>query len=145
MVIKLIAQAPVGIEAANIVDVVPGSSLGTALVRVVHRQADTPADIRLYTKASSEIGLALQNLLRDRQGGVVAAIPQAPPATPADPYPPIMKGIIIVGFGLSLVFALATLPFAGGLGGFGSLWSVGLVLIIGYNAWKWFVRDRHRW
>jgi hypothetical protein len=146
LVIKTLTLAPIGVEAANIIDVVPGRSFGTAMVRVVHREAGVPPDVRLYVKASSQVGVALRGLLPDRQEQAVAAVPETPPAIPAvEPYPPIMKAMIIVGFGLSLVFAAVSLPFAGSLSSFGLIWSVGLVLIIGYNAWKWFIRDRHRW
>ena len=145
VVIKLIGMAPIGVEAAMITGIVTGRSFGAATIRVVHGEPGTPADIRLFLKESSPVAVALQGLLATgpRQGVVRA--PQALDAPVVEPYPPIMKAMIIVGFGLSLVFAAVSLPFAGGLGGFGSIWSLGLVLIIGYNAWNWFIRNRQRW
>jgi hypothetical protein len=145
VIIKLIGAAPIGLEAANVTDVVAGRSLGTATVRIVHREVDTPADIRLYLKESSLVTAALRGFLADGPGQHVAPVPQALDASAAGPYPTVMKAMIILGFGLSLIFAAVALPFAGQLRGFGLIWSVGLVLIIGYNAWNWFIRNRHRW
>jgi hypothetical protein len=145
-VIKVIGVAPIGLEAANLTAIVSDRSrLGTATIRIHHREADAPMDIRLYLDESSPVTLALRDLLADVPGQGFAGVPQRLDAPVVEPYPPIMKAMIIVGFGLSLVFAAVSLPFAGGLGGFGSIWSLGLVLIIGYNAWNWFIRNRHRW
>jgi hypothetical protein len=145
VVIKLIGAAPIGLEAANITDVVAERSFGTATVRIVHREADAPTDIRLYLKESSPVTAALRGSLADRPRQGVTPVPQVPDARVAEPYPTVLKAMIIVGFGLSLVFAAVALPFAGQLTGFGLIWSLGLVLIIGYNAWRFFIRDRHRW
>ena len=61
------------------------------------------------------------------------------------PYPTVMKAMIVVGFGLGVVFLVVGLPFARQLGEFGVVWSIGLVLIFGYNVWDLLIRNRHRW
>lgn len=48
-------------------------------------------------------------------------------------------------FVLSLVFAAVAIPFSSQLGSFGVLWSIGLIAIIGYNAWTYVFRNRDRW
>jgi hypothetical protein len=146
VVIKVIGLAPVGIEAANLTSVVSSrSKFGTATVRILHREIGAPPDILLYLDASSPVTTAIRGLMPLETGSGADRAPRVADDPPVEPYPTVMKAMIIVGFGLSLVFALVAWPFAGRLGGFGLIWSLGLVLILGYNAWKYFIRDRHRW
>jgi len=56
-----------------------------------------------------------------------------------------MKGLILIGLALNVVFLVVAVPFGRQLGGFGIAWSIGLVLILGYNFWTSFIRKRRRW
>jgi hypothetical protein len=146
VVIKVIGAAPIGLETANLTAIVSDhSKLSGDTIRIHHHEPDAPADIRLYLDESSPVTLALRDLVADVPSLTLDSVRQTSDVPVVEPYPQIMKAMIIVGFGLSLVFAAVSLPFAGGLGGFGAAWSVALVLIIGYNAWRYFIRERHRW
>jgi hypothetical protein len=39
----------------------------------------------------------------------------------------------------------AAVPFGRQLGGFGVLWSIMLVLIVGHIVWQYLIRNRRRW
>lgn len=146
VVIKLIGLAPIGLESANLKAVVSGSStLGTATVRIFHREAGTPMDIRLFLDESSPVTAAIRGILPVASGSGGAQAPMDFDDHVAEPYPTVMKAMILVGFGLSLVFLAVAWPFSRQIGGFGSIWLLGLILILGYNFWNYVIRNRHRW
>ena len=155
-IITVIGMPPFGIETSAMTSVAPGRYFRSPVVKITHRQPNTPADIRLYVNASSPIAQALGALLPE-----MAA--KGPPAEPAvdraaaeiepahsvdpspEPYPTVMKALILTGLALSVVFLVVAVPFGRQLGGFGTLWSIGLVLILGFNVWQYVIRNRRRW
>ena len=146
LIIEVIGGAPVGIEAASLSGVESGRKFGTTTIRVVHVQADTPADIRLYLDAASPVAQALRSLVPNHASEATSSAPTKDPtdSSPA-PYPAAMKAAIIVGMALSVIFLVVMLPFGRQLGGFGIIWSIGLVFIFAYNLWTYFIRNRRRW
>ena len=56
-----------------------------------------------------------------------------------------MKALILIGLALNVVFLVVAVPFGRQFGGFGIAWSIGLVLILGYDFWTHFNRNRRRW
>ena len=146
-IISVFGLEPVGLEAASLTGVALERSFGMPMVRITHRQPDTPAEIRLYLDASSPVTEALRGLLPDYLAEVSSmrvASDRSIDSSSA-PYPTVMKAMIVVGFGLGVVFLVVGLPFARQLGEFGVVWSIGLVLIFGYNVWDLLIRNRHRW
>ena len=106
--------------------------------------------------ASSPIAQALGSLLAERAAAGPPAEPAADgaaaetePAHSIDPsperYPTVMKALILIGLALNVVFLVVAVPFGRQFGGFGIAWSIGLVLILGYNFWTSFIRKRRRW
>jgi hypothetical protein len=147
LVISVLGIEPLAIEADALSGFRSERSFGTATVRIIHRQADTPSDIRLYLDDGSPVVEALRGLIADHPAEVQSAGMAADRSTgPAPaPYPTVMKAMLLVGTGLSVVFLVVALPFGRQLGGFGVIWSIGLVLIFGYNLWTYFIRNRDRW
>jgi hypothetical protein len=155
-IITVIWMPPFGIETRAMTSVAPGRYFGSPVVRITHRQRDTPADIRLYVNASSPIAQALERLVPDRPAegphaepaadGAVASIEPADSANASpEPYPAVMKALILSGLALGVVFLVVAVPFGRELGGFGILWSIGLVLILGFNVWRYLIHNRRRW
>lgn len=147
LIITVMGGAPIAIEAESLTGLRSERSFGTAMVRIAHRQADVPADIRLYLDVGSPVVQALQGLVAKQPAvWASAAIPAHRSSAPSSgPYPTVMKAAILVGMVLSVVFLIVALPFGSQLGGFGVAWSIGLVLIFAYNFWTYFIRNRHRW
>lgn len=147
VVIGLFAMAPIALDASSITGVTAGRSWGTRTVQIAHRQSGLPADIRLYLEADSPVTEALRRLVvaGPAPSPVVGSVTATQSHPARETYPTVMKVAIIGGFGLSIVFLVATRSFASRLGDFGVVWSVLLVLIVGFNAWTYFVRNRHRW
>ena len=158
-IITVIGTPSFGIETGAITSVAPGRYFASPVVRITHRQPNTPADIRLYVSGSSPIAQALGGLVargaaegpRAEEPGTEGTDTEIPAASmesvvqSPEPYPTVMKAGIVVGFALSVVFLLVTLPFSRELGTFGVLWSIGLILIIAINVWQYLIRNRRRW
>jgi hypothetical protein len=147
LVISVIGIEPLAIEADAVTGLRSERSFGTAMVRITHRQADTPADIRLYLDDGSPVVQALRGLIPNhRAEGQSAARASDRSTDPAPaPYPTVMKAMLLLGMGLSVLFLVVALPFGRQLGGFGVIWSIGLVSIFVYNLWTYFIRNRDRW
>lgn len=136
------------IEAARLVAVVEERSrLSGTRFRIAHTQVGTPPLVELYVDGDAPILAAIRGLIPAREGRPV----DPPPALTADlqdvPYSTGMKVMIVTGLVMSLIFLAAVLAsgFAWRIGPFGIVWIAALVAIVGYNAWRSFVRDRRRW
>jgi hypothetical protein len=136
---------PIGIDSARISGLVHERSrlYGSGMV-ISHQQAGVPR-VRLLLDPGDAVSKAIEAVAA---GSPDAGSAQHQPESLAranEPYSREMKAMILGGFGLSLVFAVVTLPFGTRLGTFGLIWSVGLIAILGYNLWNWFIRNRDRW
>jgi hypothetical protein len=146
MILTVFGGPPIGIDAGSLSGVIPERPFGSAMIRITHRQTDVPADLRLYLDDASPVAEALRAVIAS--AGTAApdqAPPEAPGTTVVSPYPAVMKAGIIAGMGLGIVFLVVALPFGSRLGGFGTVWSIALVLIFAFNIWNYFIRNRHRW
>lgn len=146
-IIAVIGLEAIGLEAASLTDVASGRSFGASTIRIAHRQPDTPTEIHFYLGASSPVAQALRDLIPGVPGAAspVASAPEWAGITSLAPYPTVMKAMILAGLGLNVAFLIVAMPFGRQLGGFGVVWSIGLVLILGYNVWNYLIRNRHRW
>ena len=146
LIVTVIGGTSIGIESGLLTGLAPERSFGTAMVRISHRQADTPIDIRLYLDMASPVVQALRGLmLIQPEVRPPGDVPERPNGATPTPYPVAMKAAIIVGMGLSVVFLIVALLFGRNLGGVGMLLPIGLVLIFAFNFWTYFIRNRHRW
>jgi hypothetical protein len=147
LIVYVIGIEPLAIDADALTSLHSERSFGTAMVRISHRQADTPADVRLYLDDGSPVVQALRGLISSQPAEVRSSGKVSDRSTdPARaPYPTVMKAMLLVGVALSIVFLIVALPFGRQLGGFGVIWSIALVLIFGYNLWTYFIRNRDRW
>lgn len=146
LIITVIGGTSIGIESDLLTSLAPERSFGAAMIRISHRQADTPVDIRLYLDEASAVVEALRGLMPTRpEVQPPSAVPERPSRGNPTPYPAAMKAAIVIGMGLSIVFLVVALLFGRNLGGVGMLLPIGLVLIFTYNFWTYFIRNRRRW
>ena len=149
VIIKPFAMPPIGIEASEIRGVGEGRlPLSGASVEIAHGQAGSPR-VRLLLDDRDPVVAAIRSIAggsSTRATGVTAPeeVGRGAPGQP-EPYSTEMKLLIVGGFGLGVVFAAVAIPFGSQLGTFGTLWSIAIVAIIGFNAWTYFVRNRGRW
>jgi hypothetical protein len=137
-----------GIDAADLIAVAKEQSFarGTRF-RIEHDQAGTPDRIELYVDEDSPVLVAIRGLVPD-----AADRPSPRPgdasATAADEkYSTGMKAMLVTGLILSALFLAVALssPLVWRLGPFGIAWAAVAVAIVGFNVWRFFIRDRHRW
>lgn len=136
---------PIGIDADRIDRLMPERSrlYGSGIV-IAHRQAGVPR-IRLLLEPGDPLATAIEAVATGSDGGNPDDRPSVPLGRSVEPYSRQMKAMVLGGFTLSLVFAFVAIPFGARLGTFGLIWSVGLIAILCYNAWWWFIRNRDRW
>jgi hypothetical protein len=151
LVVSPFAMAPIGIEAADIVGVeTRRARLGLSTIEVLYRPAGAPG-IRLYLDENDPVVTAIHSIAPGpgeedlastaaQTGG--ASLRWAPSR---EPYSAAMKVMILAGFALAIVFAIVTIPIGSGLSRSDPIWAVGLVAIIAFNAYTYFVRNRDRW
>jgi hypothetical protein len=146
LITTVIGGTSIGIESDLLTGLASERSFGTAMVRISHRQSDTPHDIRLYLDETSPVVHALRAVISSQsETRPPDSVPERPSDPTPTPYPVAMKAAIIVGMGLSVVFLVVALSFGRQLGGFGMLLPIGLLLIFAYNFWTYFIRNRRRW
>jgi hypothetical protein len=149
VIIKPFAMPAIGIEASEIRGVGEGRlPLTGASVEIEHGQAGSPR-IRLLLDEQDPVVAAVRSIAGGSSTHATGPIAPEPvgrvtPGQP-EPYSTEMKLLIVLGFGLAVVFAAVAIPFGRQLGAFGTFWLIAIVAIIAFNAWTYFVRNRGRW
>jgi len=146
VVLSAFGMEPIGIEADSILGVVrEQSTLTGSGMAISHREAGAPR-VRLLLDEGDPVVSALRSIARIQSDSPLDLSP-APQiaARSTEPYSGTMKATIVVGFVLSIVFAVVAIPFGSQLGSFGQIWAILLIAIIGFNGWTYFIRNRDRW
>lgn len=143
LVVSPFGLEPIGVPSESIVGVVVAHPvLIGSEATIDHRQNGVP-EIRLLLVAEDPIIIALRSIAGSA-GQPQNALP--PPTKRAMArYSIEMKALLLIGFGLAVVFAFVAVPFGQRLGTFGLFWSIGIVAILVFNAGRFFFRDRDRW
>jgi hypothetical protein len=143
LVIRPFGMPPIGIDAGKIGPVqFERSRLQGSGVTISHRQIGSPP-VRLLLDDGDPIVVALRSIAPGTSERHETS--DSPIVVSRQPYSAAMKAMIVIGLVLTIVFAVVTIPFGSQMGPLGPIWAIGLVAIIGYNAWTYLIRNRDRW
>jgi hypothetical protein len=133
----------IGIESGEIVGVIRDTSSFGRYLLIAHAQTGTPA-IRLWLREDDAIVAAIRSIAAASPETLVRTLSAAGERN-VERYSTEAKVVLLVMFGLAIVFATVATQFIKIPGGYGDIGSIVLVAILLANAWLYFVRNRDRW
>jgi hypothetical protein len=143
VVIAPFGLSAIGIESGEIVGVIRDTSSFGRYLLIAHGQTGTPA-IRLWLREDDAIVAAIRSVAAASAGTLVRTLSAAGERN-VERYSSEAKVVLLVMFGLAIVFAIVATQFIKIPGGYGDVGSIVLVAILLANAWPYFVRNRDRW
>ena len=147
LVLAAWGSPPLGIRTSSIVSVGGGNPKRQAdWIRIIHREAGIPSDIRFYLAEDHPVVTAVREL-----AGHAAAQGEGQPVDVPRPerpekYPTIVRVGILFGFVVALVLIFEGITVViPNVGPFGWVWTLGIVLILAINVYRFVIRARDRW